>query len=162
MMPAAGSVPFGSLAEIESLVHEFESCQLPRSRWSHAAHLTVGAWYVSTMPEVEATEQMIHGIRRYNHATGIETSPTGGYHETLTIFWLVVIRETMVALMEKYDLLKRINLLIVRFARKPELPMSFYDEDRLFSPEARAHWVAPQKWPGGLLAPLSRALKGID
>lgn len=159
-MLETGLRPFASIAELEAMVHEFETCRLPRSLWTHEAHLAVGAWYVSTMPEADATESMIHGIRRYNHANGVYTSPTGGYHETITLFWLVVARETLVALMEKYDLLERINLFIESFSARRELLLDFYDRDRLFSAEARAHWVPPHKWPGGRLAPLSNALKG--
>ena len=155
-----GLTPFASIAELEALVHEFETCQLPRSLWNHRAHLAVGAWYVSTMPEADATESMIHGIRRYNHANGVYTSPTGGYHETITLFWLVVARESLVSLMERYDLLERINFFIEYFAGRQDLLLSFYDRDRLFSAEARAHWVSPHKWPGGKLAPLSRAFRG--
>lgn len=159
-MISPATVPFASLAEVEALVHDFETCELPHCLWNHQAHLAVGAWYVSTMPEAEATENMIHGIRRYNHANGVHTSPTGGYHETITLFWLVVAREAMVGLMEKYDLLRRINLFVEQYAARQDLLLSFYDRDRLLSAEARAHWVAPDKWPGGRLAPLSRALKG--
>ena len=151
---------FTSLAELEALVQEFETCQLPHSVWNHRAHLAVGAWYMSTLPEADATERMIHGIRRYNHANGVYTSPTGGYHETITLFWLVIARESLVALMEQYDLLKRINLFVDLYAGREDLMLSFYDRELLFSAEARAHWVPPHKWPGGRLAPLTRALRG--
>ncbi len=154
----AGLMPFGSLAELQALVHDFEGCHLPRSAWDHRAHLAVGAWYVSTMPEASATEKMISGIRRYNHANGVYTSPTGGYHETITLFWLVVARESIVPLMERYDLLHRINLFVELYVDRKDLLFSFYDRDRLFSADARAHWVAPQKRPGGVLAPLTKAL----
>ncbi len=159
-MSHATLAPFATLAELEALVHEFETCRLPRSVWTHRAHLAVGAWYVSTMPEAEATEKMISGIRRYNHANGVYTSPTGGYHETITLFWLVVARESIVPLMERYDLLHRINLFVELYIDRQDLLLSFYDRDRLFSSEARAHWVPPHKWPAGRLAPLSNALRG--
>ena len=41
-------------------------------------------WYLTQHPETVASDFVIRGILRYNHAKGIQRSPKGGYHETLT------------------------------------------------------------------------------
>jgi hypothetical protein len=33
--------------EIETFIQEFESCTLPKSRWTHHAHLVVALWYLT-------------------------------------------------------------------------------------------------------------------
>ena len=83
---------FRTYGELADLVHAFEKTTLPQSKWHHPAHLAVAAWYLVHHDEQEAVRRMTCGIQRYNHAVGISPSPRGGYHETLTIFWLTVVR----------------------------------------------------------------------
>ncbi|MDY7014636.1 MAG: hypothetical protein SVX43_13740, partial [Cyanobacteriota bacterium] len=40
--------------KIVNLVRAFEERTLPRSRWTHAAHLIVALWYLMQYPESEA------------------------------------------------------------------------------------------------------------
>lgn len=65
---------FESDAEIEGLVRDFEACTLPRSEWTHNAHLVVALWCLSIHPGREASIHIRNGIRRYNAASGIRTT----------------------------------------------------------------------------------------
>src|SRR5690242_10266952 len=89
---ALDTTTFRTTDEILSLVRGFEDCTLLRSEWTHAAHLTVALWHLLEFDWAEAVERVRRGIKRYNAAHGIVTTPTGGYHETLTIFWLRHVR----------------------------------------------------------------------
>lgn len=132
-----------SIAEIESVVHGFQWCTLPRERWTHAAHLTVALWYQLRFPGVGAERLIREGIKRYNEATGIATTPTGGYHETMTLFWIRLVREYLADVRaEKLSMVKLFNGLIERCGRR-ELPFEYYSRERLMSPEARSGWVEP-------------------
>src|SRR5215210_346823 len=83
---------FRTADEILALVRRFEDCTLPREEWTHAAHLTVALWHLLQFDWPEASARVRRGIKRYNAAHAVHTTPTGGYHETLTLFWLRTVR----------------------------------------------------------------------
>ena len=86
------TIEFRSTGEVLSLVRRFDDCTLPREEWTHAAHLTVALWNLLQYDWPEAVTRVRLGIQRYNAAHGIRTTPTGGYHDTLTLFWLRTVR----------------------------------------------------------------------
>jgi hypothetical protein len=82
------SPPSLSPVEVEHLVAEFRAGTWPLAKWTHRAHLVVALWHLRHYPLAEATQLIREGIQRYNRAQGIPTTPTRGYHETLTLFWI--------------------------------------------------------------------------
>lgn len=133
--------------EIVKLIDDFEDCVLPRANWNHTAHLTVAMWYLSTLPEIEATEHVITGIQRYNHATGIPTTRFGGYHETMTLFWIAVTRHFRAECNPEMSLLQRTNDFIKAFGVRGNLFRDYYTPERMFSWKARQTWVEPDLQP---------------
>lgn len=145
---------FRTFAELADLVHAFEATTLPRASWDHRAHLGVALWYLYHCDEPVAARRMIQGIKRYNHAQGIVTSPLGGYHETLTVFWLAVVRAFLRTNgVPGSDVVTLVNTLVDRFGDRRNLAREFYSEELLWSPEARAEWVAPDLKPLTSLLP---------
>ena len=139
---------FRTTDEILSLVRRFEDCTLPRAEWTHAAHLTVALWHLLQFDWPEASARVRRGIKRSNAAHGIRTTPTGGYHETLTLFWLRAVRTFLEAERnEGRSLVRLANELAATHDKG--LPLAHYTRERLFSPEARAHWVEPDLKPLG-------------
>ncbi|HEX8282043.1 MAG TPA: hypothetical protein VF588_01755 [Pyrinomonadaceae bacterium] len=137
---------FRAAEEIFSLVRRFDDCTLPRAEWTHAAHLTVALWYLLEFDWPEATARVRGGIRRYNAAHAVPTTPTGGYHETLTIFWLRVVRSFLEAERnEGRSLVSLANELVAD--ADAGLPLRHYTRARLFSTEARVAWVEPDLKP---------------
>ncbi|MDY6782763.1 MAG: hypothetical protein SW833_09500 [Cyanobacteriota bacterium] len=132
--------------KIIDLVRAFESCTLPRSQWTHGAHLIVALWYLMQYSEPEARHRIRNGIQRYNTAIGIPTTPTGGYHETLTQFWISKVLHYLSchAKTSSMDLLS--EGLLEQYS-DPNLPLTYYTRDRLFSKEARKTWVDPDLQP---------------
>lgn len=140
------NVTFRTTEEILALVRRFEDCTLPRVEWTHAAHLTVALWHLLQFDWPEASAHVRRGIKRYNAAHGILTTPTGGYHETLTLFWLRTVRRFLEAERnEARALVHLANELVATHGKG--LPLTHYTRARLFSPEARAHWVEPDLRP---------------
>jgi hypothetical protein len=133
---------FRTTEEILSLVRGFEDCTLARERWTHAAHLTVALWNLLQYDWPEAVERVRSGIKRYNAAHGILPTPTGGYHETLTIFWLRRVRSFLEDGRNEARTLVSLANGLAADADK-SLPLAYYTRERLFSPEARAAWVEP-------------------
>jgi hypothetical protein len=148
---------FESIEQIRSMVATFELGCLPKSEWDHGAHLTVAAWYMWHYPSRIARRRIVSGIKRYNAANGIVETPTGGYHETLTVFWSSVV-EVAVAECTRDNLVDSVNGVITDYWASKNLVFQFYDREELFSPVARRSWVPPQRYPGGEWARLSRAL----
>lgn len=140
------AVRFRTAGEVLALVRRFEDCTLPRAEWTHAAHLTVALWHLLQYDAREATERVRRGIKRYNAAHGIRATPAGGYHETLTLFWLRVVRSFLEGgRNEARSLVSLANELAA--SADSRLPLRHYTRERLFSPEARAAWVEPDLRP---------------
>lgn len=137
---------FRTSEEMFALLRRFEDCTLPREEWTHAAHLTVALWHLLQFDWPEASARVRRGIKRYNAAHGILTTPTGGYHETLTLFWLRTVRAFLEAERnEARALVHLVNELAATFDKS--LPLTHYTRERLFSSEARAGWVEPDLKP---------------
>ncbi len=137
---------FSTFDEIESLVRAFESGTLPRSQWDHRAHLTVACWYLVCYPEPEAARRIRDGIKRYNQVVGIVTTRERGYHETLTVFWMRIVKDFLRTATLECSLVGLINVLIDSCGSK-HLPFEYYSRDRLMSPEARLGWIEPDLQP---------------
>jgi len=141
---------FSAFDEVEHLIRGFESGSLPRPQWTHRAHLTVACWYLVCYPEPEATRRIREGIQRYNQAVGIVTTRESGYHETMTIFWIRMVKSFLREATLECSLVYLINDLTGRYA-SARLPFEYYSRDRLMSWEARLNWVEPdlKPLPGG-------------
>ncbi|MCA1633689.1 MAG: hypothetical protein LC802_08215 [Acidobacteria bacterium] len=141
---------YRATGEILEVVRGFEARTLPRARWTHAAHLTVGLWYVLQFDWPEAVARVRCRIKLYNEAHDIPLTSTGGYHETLTLFWLRFVRAFLEADFNEGRSLVALANDLVRGAGVG-LPLTFYSRELLFSPEARAAWVEPDlKTLGGV------------
>lgn len=133
-------------ADIKSLIFAFENCTLPRSEWSHKAHLTVALWYLIRHDEQEAINRIRQGIQRYNAAMGIKTTAEGGYHETLTLFWVRMVSHYLLVTEEKSSILKMAIALSHTYNNKHS-PLQYYSRNLLMSWEARTNWVEPDLKP---------------
>jgi hypothetical protein len=134
--------------EIEAIVKAFETCTLPKSQWTHQAHLTVAAWYLASFSGQEAATLIRTGIKRYNAANGIVPSPTGGYHETMTLFWTCIASKYLLLADRDRPIVDLVNGLIDKCGDK-NLPFEYYSRELLFSRQARFSWVEPDLKPIG-------------
>ena len=132
--------------EIRSFIGAFEECTLPRSEWTHRAHLTVAMWYLMERSEIEATTRIRNGILRYNGSQGIKTTATSGYHETITLFWTRLVARYLSTADSEKSIVELANGVIRAFGNK-DIPFEYYTRDRLLSLEARMRWVEPDLKP---------------
>jgi hypothetical protein len=126
--------------EIESLVRAFENGSLPRTEWTHARHLMVALWYLRLHGRDEATRLIRDGIRRYNFIQGNHT----GYHETITLAWVDVI-ERFLSGRERDMPVSLLAASLLHECGEKDYLLRFYSKERLFSDEARARWVSPDR-----------------
>ncbi|MES2732095.1 MAG: GNAT family N-acetyltransferase [Bacteroidota bacterium] len=139
--------PFYTASEVEQLLIDFEAGILPRERWTHHAHLTVGLWYLVSFPKEEAMGKVRQGIMNYNRACGIEPTPTSGYHESITLFWLWAVGEFLAFKEPGIPIEKLVlDLFTSPFADR-NLPFNYFSKAHLMSAEARDHWLEPDLMP---------------
>ncbi|HEV7858946.1 MAG TPA: hypothetical protein VGO91_10050 [Pyrinomonadaceae bacterium] len=138
---------YRNAAEVLALIRDFKFCTLPRQQWTHRAHLTVALWHQLRYPWPEAVKLMREGIKRYNDAHGIVQTRESGYHETMTLFWMRLVREYLkgAASGQRCSLASLANELVARHPKN--LPLVYYSRERLMSWEAREHWVSPDLLP---------------
>ncbi len=79
-----------STSEALKIIETHNAGTLPRDEWTHEAHLMVGL-YVVLNYDKHAVLEMKKRVWNYNEAKGKGNNGTG-YHHTLTVFWIWVIR----------------------------------------------------------------------
>jgi len=130
------------IEKIEELVTQFKDRTLPKEKWTHEVHLIVALWHIKYYLKAEATCLLRAGIINYNAAVGTANTATGGYHETITLFWIWLIG----AFVEKHKGLKMnelVNEFLASAYANRDVFYAYYSKEVLFSVEARANWVAP-------------------
>ena len=122
----------------------FNGRSLSSTEWTHRAHLSVAWMHLDRFVLDEAHLRFRGAIIRLNAVHGVEETPARGYHETLTRTWLSIVAgarsgprapDAEAFCQAHPELLAR------------DLPLAFYTRDRLFSIEARAMFVPPDRAP---------------
>jgi hypothetical protein len=133
--------------EIERLVAAFLDCSLPQKEWTHFAHLTVGLWHCLHYGPSEAILRTRFGIQTYNESCGVKMTPQGGYHETITLFYVWAIGRYLDSTGRDKPLVGLANGLLNGPLGDRQFPLEYYSRERLFSWEARIGWVEPDLKP---------------
>ena len=126
--------------KIITVVKSFENCTISRDDWRHAEHLTVALYYLSYYDYETALTKMRDGIFNLLRAFEIDLSKEMPYHETLTVFWLLVIDDFKNSVNGSSPV-EIHNRLVERFDK--DYPLGFYSREVLFSAEARAKYIKP-------------------
>jgi hypothetical protein len=133
---------------LDDFIHRFETKTLKKSEWTHAAHLRIGGVYVLAHGQAAALAKLRVGICRLNESHGVINSDTGGYHETLTRFWLAIIGHFLSEHHHAHDdwsRADRIGALIDAFGHRSGLFRDYWSTDLVKSVAARRAWFPPDK-----------------
>ena len=120
----------------------FLARSLPKEEWTHEAHLSTCAWLIIERPDIAPERDLPSLIRRYNESVGGVNDETQGYHETITQVFIRAVRAQL-ATSPGRPLHERVNALLQSPEGRRDWPLRFYSKTRLFSPEARLGWIAP-------------------
>jgi hypothetical protein len=124
-------------------VAHWEACTLPKTEWSHPAHIAVGAYHcVRWGPQ--ALARIREGILRYNAAVGTPNTETSGYHETLTRFWTAILAAATKGMDDDWLAACRA---VEEFGENRNLYTGYYSFDVVRSAEARRDWIPPDLKP---------------
>lgn len=133
---------------IEDLVARFGARNVSRAEWTHEAHLAVGLWHVARFGADEALARLRWGIRALNEANGVANTPAGGYHETITRAYVVLIaaflqRRGVATPSADRDIQRDVDALLRDPLADRAVLLHYWSRERLMSTEARVGWVEP-------------------
>ena len=134
---------FHSDAEIQHIGEGLLARTLPRTEWTHEAHLAATTYLLLKRPDVDIDKELPGIIRRYNESVGGVNSDTEGYHETITRAFLHGVRLFLSETDPKEPLHDLVNELLLSPMGRRDWPLRFYSPARLFSVEARRAFVPP-------------------
>ena len=133
-------------AQLDDFVVRFLNRTLPKSEWTHAAHLSVGAWHVHRFGVEEAVNRLRQAIRALNESHGTANTDSGGYHETITRAYALLIAEFLSEQREG-TLAQRVGALLASPLAHKNALLEYYSKERLMSVAARGEWSGPDLKP---------------
>ncbi len=137
--------PFASDTEIVHVGEGLVSRTLPRSEWTHEAHLAATSYLLLRRPDIDIDRDLPGLVRRYNEAVGGVNSDHEGYHETITRTFVHGIRLFLMDADTRMPLHELVNDLLNSPMGRRDWPLSFYSEELLLSVNARRCFVAPDR-----------------
>ncbi len=136
----------GSETELSSFLAQWRAGTLPKSEWTHAAHVAVAACHLFDHPAEEAVNKIRAGIIHYNTCVGTANTDHSGYHETLTRFWCGLIADFLQTRAFS-SRLEFVRAALSRFGRDSALFRSYYSFDVVKDVRSRRQWIAPDCHP---------------
>jgi hypothetical protein len=134
---------FTSDAEIEHLGEGLLARTLTREEWTHEAHLAATTYLLTRRPDIDVDRALPGIIRAFNESVGGVNDDTQGYHETITRVFLHGVRLFLAEADLHEPLHELVNELLMSPMGHRDWPLRFYSDERLFSVEARRHFVPP-------------------
>ncbi|MEO7651372.1 MAG: hypothetical protein ABIZ80_12980 [Bryobacteraceae bacterium] len=135
----------GMASSLAGLVAAFEAGTLPKSEFTHSAHLSVACWYLSRLEEAAAIDRLREGIRHYNECVGTPNTDTGGYHETLTIFWARVVARFLARTPAELSVDEKARVVVNEYSNRRDLWKDYYAFQVPKSVHARRRWMEPDR-----------------
>jgi hypothetical protein len=131
--------------EIEYVARGLIDRSLPKTAWTHAAHLAAALWLLKHR-DLLAMCEMPPLIVAYNEATGVANTDTGGYHETIT---QASLRAAHSWLQNRPDapLNEVLRAMLAAPIGRSDWLFSYWSKPLLFSVTARKSWVEPDLAP---------------
>lgn len=130
---------------LDDLAERFAACRIPKSEWTHQAHLAVGMWHVHKLGAAGALVLLRHGIKRLNDSHGTPNSDTQGYHETITRAYVEILAQFLGSCDGPLD--QCLKTLLTGPLAANDLLLTFYSRETLMSVGARKGWVEPDIAP---------------
>jgi len=134
-------------SHIEHLVGGLLDRSLPKPQWTHAAHFAAALWFVRHQPERQLEVEMPAIIRAYNAATGVPNTDHEGYHETITLASIAAARSFLNQHPASQPLHEIMDLLMLSPLGDSRWLLAYWSHARLFSADARRHWLDPDLRP---------------
>jgi len=130
----------------DEFLSAFEAVAIPRTDWTHEAHIRMAWLYLTRFPNEEACDRIRTGIQKLNAQNGV----VSGFHETITMAFARVISARLLH-SESYVAFHARNPDI--FDRMPGPLLPYYTRERLLLSDARDRFVEPDVQPLPVISP---------
>lgn len=134
---------FASDPDVARVGEGLLSRNLPRDEWTHEAHLAATTYLLIRHPEIDLDKELPQFICRYNESVAGVNSDSEGYHETITRVFLHGVRLFLSEVGSAQPLNELVNGLLLSPMGRRDWPLRFYSRERLFSLDARRHFIEP-------------------
>jgi hypothetical protein len=131
---------------LDEFLHAFFHHTLPKAQWTHAAHVTVAACLLHKGRVPSVLPVVRNAISSYNLSVGTQNTDTSGYHETLTIFWLRVVAQSL-RQSPSASRLQAVRSIVAAYGAERSLHRLYYSRDIVTCTAARRAWVEPDLKP---------------
>jgi hypothetical protein len=120
----------------------FESCDFSPAEFNHRAHLRLAYVYLTEHDAERAYKSMRDALHRFLEYNGVDLSK---YHDTITRAWILAVRHFM----EETSCSDSADSFIEQhpIMLDAKIMMTHYSAEVLFSDEARANFVEPDRDP---------------
>jgi len=129
---------------LQRFVEAWKSGKLPKSAWTHAAHVGMAAYFAFDHAADATFAIMKAGILHHNTSVGTPNTEDNGYHETLTRFWSSEIGE-FVRSSRFHSRFDAVGAAVSTFGGDRDRFRQFYSFDVVRDRRARREWVAPDR-----------------
>ena len=129
---------------LDQFLADFETAAIPFSDWTHSAHIAMACCYIQKLPLAELLPGVRERIKSYNVRGGGQNTDSSGYHETLTVLWLWVLKEFVEEQAEQKNRLQMVLAAIEKYGGNRLYP-EFYSYEVAKSVDARRRWVEPDR-----------------
>lgn len=132
-----------STEEAIELVEKWESGQMEKDEWTHEMHLIMGFAMLVRFGK-NALPAMRERIIKHNEVVGTINNGSTGYHETMTVYWLWLIRNFMIEKdLKTFDETTLDELVYEESLAKRNCWLVHYKEETIKSVAARRNFVQP-------------------
>ena len=131
--------------DIERITHGVIERRLPKAEWTHEAHFAAALWLLRHRRDAPAIMPGL--ISAYNESVGTMNTDTTGYHETITQASLRAARHILDDFDADAPLHVVLSALMASDFGRSDWLLSYWTRERLFTPEARRAWIAPDIKP---------------
>jgi hypothetical protein len=131
---------------LDEFLYAFFHHTLPKTQWTHAAHVTLAACLLHQAEVPSVLPVVRNAICSYNLSVGTQNSDTSGYHETLTIFWLRVVAQKR-RQSPSATRLQAVRSIVAAYGAERSLHRLYYSRDIVTCTAARRAWVEPDLKP---------------
>ena len=134
---------------LEAFLRAFETGTLPKTDFTHGAHVATAASYLFKAPafSIETVLPVIRQrIRAFNEAVGGANTETSGHHETLTHFWLFIVADHL-RKSKPATRLEAAKSVVQAFGEERALHTRYYSGDLVKDTAARQTWRRPDLLP---------------
>ncbi len=126
-------------ADVEAVVHGFETCETDKTEFKHRHHLTVAVWYLQDATVDQATERMRRALFAFLEHHDVDRRK---YNETITAFWIERVRQVLEDMVPGRTVVEKCNQ-VIDSLHNEERVEDYYSNAVLASEEARSNFVEP-------------------